>query len=132
MPSGYDYIRTSVWTTQGGNNCPDNVRAGTNLEWGSWTRQAREIVLAYTNVTVTSDGTVHPQPNLRYIDFYTSVPQTTDRSATAPIEAGASVSLRMSGFGYTPTCRPLLEAEYPSEDGDKRVFLGCRCECHLS
>jgi len=105
---GYDYIRTSGLDYSGATiTCPDNVRAGTyRLEWGFMDEAGvEEIVLAYTNVTVTNDhdGSSAAKP-LRYIDFYTSVPQNYGSfSHTLYIEAGASVSLRMSGFGYTPT-----------------------------
>ena len=124
---GYDYIRTSGLDYSGATiTCPDNVRAGTyRLEWGFMDEAGvEEIVLAYTNVTVTNDhdGSSAAKP-LRYIDFYTSVPQNYGSfSHTLYIEAGASVSLRMSGFGYTPTMSATPGSGISvSEDGDHRV-----------
>lgn len=117
--SGLDYSGATL-------TCPDNVRPGTySLEWGFMDEAgAEEIVITYTNVNVTNnhDGSSSSKP-MRGIDWFVSVPQNYGSyTHSLYIESGASVNLRMSGFGYTPTMSATPGSGISvSEDGDHRV-----------
>ena len=117
--SGLDYSGATL-------TCSDNVRPGTySLEWGFMDEAgAEEIVITYTNVNVTNnhDGSSSSKP-MRGIDWFVSVPQNYGSyTHSLYIESGASVNLRMSGFGYTPTMSATPGSGISvSEDGDHRV-----------
>ena len=117
--SGLDYSGATL-------TCPDNVRPGTySLEWGFMDEAGAEgITITYTNINVTNDhdGSSSSKP-LKYIDkFLYDTQNYGSFTHTLYIESGASVNLRMSGYGYSPTTSVTSGSGISvSEDGSHRV-----------